>query len=70
MPETIHRYRENPNYKKLRELLSEYPQHFVDDLYLVHRTDIEKQDNFYDVIAENDSVPVASKALKLALADA
>ena len=34
MPQTIHRYREDAAYKKLRSLLKDYDQHLIDDLYL------------------------------------
>lgn len=34
MSKTIHRYREDTSYKKIRKLLPDIDQHLVDNLYL------------------------------------
>ena len=43
MPKTIHRYREDAAYKKLRSLLKEYDQYLVDDLYLASSFDQKEE---------------------------
>ena len=40
MFKTIHRYREDANYKKLRHLLKNYNQEFVDSLYLAPNIEV------------------------------
>ena len=56
MPETIHRYREDTAYKKLRSILKEYDLYLVDDLYLASTiTQIEDRLNNLNLDPKTES---------------
>ena len=42
MSYTIHLYRENADYKRLRDMLTDVPQTLIDQLYLTNPHDVEK----------------------------
>ena len=48
---TIHKYREDDDYKKLRKLLADYPQTFVDELYLTQ--DFDRKEELLDCLDKN-----------------
>ena len=58
---TILKFREDAQYKKLLQLLKDYPQEWIDRFYLSNIED----DEFYDTIAENDSPELASRAFTI-----
>ena len=58
---TVLKFREDAQYKKLLELLKDYPQEWIDRFYLSSIED----DEFYDMIAENDSPQLASRAFSI-----
>ena len=43
MSKTIHKYREDAAYKKLRQLLKDYDQFLVDDLYTASSFDVKEE---------------------------
>ena len=61
----VHKFRMTARYKKLRALLPNYEQSFVDNLYLHDQRDIDLSDGFYDTIAAKDSPQLASRAFSI-----